>query len=843
MKTIRQSKFRVVSLLLLLILSMGHSTLLNLHAEERDAEYLAGLRARGLFSLAEIFCNESLARPDLSEKEKAELTIELSRVLAERALNAKNDRANALWDQAVQIPDEFTKANGNNPRVKLISAQAALVLLSRGETLRLQSEVSRENEETLKNSRIFLGQSIKRLETLIQETSTTVRLTPAQRRKGVKDFLTESEQLALNFNLQYQIARALQNLGQTYPDNSADRTDSMNRAVTYLKMLSDRPDAEITSWQSRLDLIRCARAKGLLDDALNLLNELHKSDPPDWITEPLTIEAVKILLANNQPAEALEIAKKHTTEKNSPEFDFALLSIHLKLWQNASEKKDQAKTIIEQQKVSQLVAKIRSQYQPYWGRRAVMAEAFYLTKTGSGTNDVAALTRAAENYFNSGKITESIASYDRASQSASAANDLNNAFKLGFTAAAICYQSKQFDSARDRFLVLAKIPHPQAGYAHLSAIQSESEIQKLKTSDQDLTIYATLLNEHITKWPLDQEGLWLAGRYYQSQKKWKEAIQAFRGIRSDNKHFNAAITAMSQSTYALLKQSGQTDLQKIENLKQAATDFEVFVFGPERRWPEKWSDGQRVAALEAARLWIHPLVLEYARAEKLLSAAIKNAATADAKWRTNARQTLITVYVGQGRFADAETILNEVQSAEPDTFLAMLESLDRALSPENLKDRKIVAAIAKLQIQSVDLLRKSGKPLTEKEQLKLNLIYASALERTGQAQRAGEILKDLSSKNKDRGDIQHAYAMHLSRQGSREHLERALKKWKEIETRNRQGTTDWFDAKYYLAEIHYRLGKKDLAKKIVTVTEIIYPKLGGDVMKKKFDKLKAVLNK
>ena len=54
-------------------------------AQSFDARFLDGLRERQLFSLAEKFCRDRLARPALPEPRRAELSIELSRCLTEEA--------------------------------------------------------------------------------------------------------------------------------------------------------------------------------------------------------------------------------------------------------------------------------------------------------------------------------------------------------------------------------------------------------------------------------------------------------------------------------------------------------------------------------------------------------------------------------------------------------------------------------------------------------------------------------------------------------------------------------------------------------------------------------------
>ncbi len=58
---------------------------------DEDARFVAGLRERRLFALAETYCNERLTNSQPSEIERIELTVELVRTYAEHALNSRGD--------------------------------------------------------------------------------------------------------------------------------------------------------------------------------------------------------------------------------------------------------------------------------------------------------------------------------------------------------------------------------------------------------------------------------------------------------------------------------------------------------------------------------------------------------------------------------------------------------------------------------------------------------------------------------------------------------------------------------------------------------------------------------
>ena len=93
--------FRLLCLALLAIAAAGPVGVAR--ADREDEVFLDGLRQRRLFSLAETFCRERLAEPDLGEAERAELVIELAQTKAQHALNTAPADRGPLWQEARQV--------------------------------------------------------------------------------------------------------------------------------------------------------------------------------------------------------------------------------------------------------------------------------------------------------------------------------------------------------------------------------------------------------------------------------------------------------------------------------------------------------------------------------------------------------------------------------------------------------------------------------------------------------------------------------------------------------------------------------------------------------------------
>ena len=78
---------------------------------------------------------------------------------------------------------------------------------------------------------------------------------------------------------------------------------------------------------------------------------------------------------------------------------------------------------------------------------------------------------------------------------------------------------------------------------------------------------------------------------------------------------------------------------------------------------------------------------------------------------------------------------------------------------------------------------------------------------------------------------------------SLEHLEtaeartKAVEEWRTVLRTVKQGSPEWFEARYHLARDHALLGKKDVAYELVATTAISYPALGGAEWRGRFEAL------
>ena len=112
-----------------------------LKADETHARYFEQLRSRSLFSLAEGYAIFRLSQSNLSPSLQTELTVELSRTLAEHACFLPEDQQQEFWRRARATVDDRRTKDETSPEVPLLAIQSAMVTVCEVEWLKIECEL------------------------------------------------------------------------------------------------------------------------------------------------------------------------------------------------------------------------------------------------------------------------------------------------------------------------------------------------------------------------------------------------------------------------------------------------------------------------------------------------------------------------------------------------------------------------------------------------------------------------------------------------------------------------------------------------------------------------------
>ena len=127
--------------------------------------------------------------------------------------------------------------------------------------------------------------------------------------------------------------------------------------------------------------------------------------------------------------------------------------------------------------------------------------------------------------------------------------------------------------------------------------------------------------------------------------------------------------------------------------------------------------------------------------------------------------------------------------------------------------------------------------LPEKKQLVL--IHAQAFIRLGDTNEALALLRKLAAEYSGDGKIQLQYADLLIEQSDVPSRREALKKYRVITRRARPESEQWFAAKYGEARTRLLLGNAQKAAQTIRTTQVLYPSLGGERWRERFEALLA----
>lgn len=818
-----------VCLLILLVTA----TELLAQQQSTDQVFLEGLRERRLYQLAEQFCRETLQRNDLSAEREVGLAIEWSRVLAARARELTPEENKAVWDEASNVLARFQREHRQNPKLLLVRIQAALLPLARGELLIEQAKLLIRNQAFLEAGRAEIRDAVRKLEDLEEEINKLLNQ-PRPPRGGPT--FSENELYSLLNNTRFQLGKAYQVRGESYPAGSADRIDAFNQAIKRFQTLAVREASRPEVWPARIAWAASLRLKGKTADAARLLASWQEEDSgSDRWSAVLKLETVRLLLAEDKLEDADRLLKRIPPTVSPAEVALEELKIQLARWQQAKAATITSQANYWQQQIGQSVRSIQREHGPYWGRKAAALEGRVLAKTSSTSGDSKMLARAASNYFLSKEYEAALEHYDLARNQAKQQGNNREAFNYGYTAAAIEQQRQQHAEAAERFLALAdEFPeHAQAPEAHHWAIYHTAQLVRNKAG-KTLEDYKGLLEQHVELWPQATTTPEMRSRLailLEIRKDWEQAARQYMAAVG---HTNPAKILVGLQRSALQHlESLPTPEAEANWAKEVATAFEGYVVTPNGNLPERWSDTQRQAALQASRFWMYGQVGNYSRGRELLTAALNDASQADAKWVGSAKLYLALAFAGQGQADEAATLLEQIGQGNPAELVQLLSTLSQMA-----EDNSLGPALARLQLRAVEMLRPKIEQLSKSQQQLLDVVSVRSTALL-EPKRGPGLYQSLYERYPRDADVLKEYAQYMGVQDDASLIRLAYDAWKKLERGSKSGSDRWLMAKYHQAKTLQELGLDQKALKTIQLTKVLYPDLPG--WKPQFERLEQSL--
>ena len=794
-----------------------------------DEKFLAGLTELKLYRLAEDFCRRELASTRIAEDRRARLTIELARALAGRALDSPRDVRQKLWQQAFELLANYGKSNPASGFLPLVEYRRVVMQLEQAQIVRQEAALAGGDGKSLEAARSGLRKAIKEILAL-EESLTTLSRSPHVAKDPTKG-LTASQVIALRDHTRYQLGRAYRNQAQTFPSDKPDRVNAVDQAVEVFVELAEMDSNAAFVWNSRIELVRCARLKGDFVSGEAATRKLLTLELPPKTQQALEAEHLRMLAS--QPdridqAQRLVAEARKAGRVQSGDLALAQLEVQVAAWRRAKKLMDAAQAAKELEAASATLAAIRAEFPGYWALRA--------GRLLDLTDQAAILVRSAATYFHQGRFDEAIAAYDRAALQAK--NDPARQFQYSLVAAKIEHQRGRWQDAISRYrkLSLAAPEQSAAAQTHLTAVQLAAS--KLKKGDK---LYEQLLVEHLAKWPQGSsaaEALVRQGELEEVRGRWSLAIGAYRAVSPSSPQYLQAVLGVARCVKPVISAAIAKGQRTDELAQDAAKYFENVVRGGASDWPARFNRVAQEATLAAARIRLQNVPGSETKVEELLNTAMSRAAEPTPNWRQEAQMLSVVALAMQGKANEARKLIGHVTSGSPAQLLTLLTGIHQASEASSGAQ---ATAMAQLQLDVIQLLEPHEAKLKADQRQALARRKADALAAAGRRDDALALYDKLAAANPKDGRLQEAHAQLLLEGDNRSQLELALARWRSIERRSKPRSARWLRAKYALALAHLKLGDKAQAKKVIALARVLSPELGGASMKQQFDALEQQL--
>lgn len=836
-------------------------------ANDTTRSYFEGLRQRHLFGIAEGYCLNRLSEPRLSDTDRARYTLELARTLAAHAMVAEGREQTELWNRAENTLTQVSKDHPHWADAPVFHAERARITAQKADLLYWQSKAVPHNEalhqsaaETLSLADSKLIEAEIQLKQLLKKSGANQNFT-VLKTATIRDTLLDFQLLIA----QTKIKQA--NLAEK---QSPQRNANLTAAIKILEPLSRRASTLQVTWLSKLALIKCDRMKGNAAVAARALESLVKENPPAYLNEPLFVESIRILLAEEKAQQAAaEIIKYRQDHKQySSELGYLEVDALLQLRKVALAKKQESLAEEIWRQIETRSQHLTNSQPGYWAQRTRMLvnQQNQIDQYGSR---ITQSLKQAQLLYSQGKMDQAIAAYDQVAAQAAEQGKADLAFELGFTSASLQLRAKQYQQAATQFQSLAHRfdTAPKAADASLLAAWCLGQLYTQSRTKSRRLAYTSALENVQTQFPNTDsayEADWMRARLEESRlqyskalvlyskipKKHSKAADAHLGIARCYENILLRLTSLKKPTKAWRQEA-------IDVLENFLADF------PDQK-NNALLQTQAEIALRLTRIYLNDAPPLYAKANRLLELILHKTKSTVAKlkqntehsessvsqttqeirkWNDLSNQALrlqIIALAGQGNPSAAQALVENLETAGTDELLSVLNGVSRInleLTPQ------VRHELGMLQLKAAEKLVSRRDELKPQQIQRLDLCLAEAYLAIDQPIRALEYYQSLLKQSPNDASLIKQVALLLERCGTKQCLQQAAQKWQSLIAAEKPGTLPWLEIRLHIIQTSFDSGDETKAKKLLGVTKLLYPDLGNADLKNRYDELQKRMKK
>ena len=655
---------------------------------EHDLSYVASLRQARLYRLSHQQGELLLENDGLTDQQRVQVVVEVSKTLAAQALNSRMPQREAFWQQTSEVISRELQIQQSVAGRLVLQAQQAFLSAQQSAWATREAEITARTEKDWEPVRVQLRQAIRGLQKVEQNLRSANLL--------AEQSIPDQQRLELSRNVQLQLGESYLLQAMTYAQSPRDRTSAATRALSYFEPLgASRLQDEIT-WQSRIGQIRCARILQRFSQAESLLQR-WASTPTDHLGE-FAAEGIRLAIETRNLEAALQLAGNQSNGTEDPEFQLARIEA---LVTAAKHARGTPNAPSYGQLASDIAASLAGDFGTYWGLRGEIQLTRLASEVNANSN---ALRTAAETMLRKDAPESAKQMFLKAAEKASEQESTSSQFEFLYKAALVDHREGRLQQAIDGLKSVAcSFPrHGQASEAHLlaifdaAALFQEFAASKNEQMQTSLRQYEELLDEHLRHWPqeksADQARIW-AGKLAQAKRHWARAAELYRGVSIDSAFEIEAYHELGKVLWQGTRSSSIREdevraqrnwmVARMENVREAA---------------------RQTLALEAARLAVHAEPKDYELALKLMKSIWRQ--ELEYNFKRDAGLLLILAAFGEGQSDLANTVFRELVPLPKDTLLKIL----RGLQPIR-QQRRSDPGLKSMTLEVLELLRNYEKQL------------------------------------------------------------------------------------------------------------------------------------
>ena len=782
-----------------------------------DQRFIAGLRVRRFFQLAEAFCERRLREGALTKRAEADGTVEWMRVLSDRASHSTSAERVAHWKRVREVAERFLAESVDHPWRIAVEAERTWLAFSELELERMEFEVRVPNDQANDDWRVRLQAVIRQfgdVENNLKMAIPIVERSPAGAEGPTAD---DWRELLRVITLQREIARRCQ--GSAYPKGSNDRKAILETVRDRASKLArgEPPDSEyairlsILEASCQRELEDYAGAKAILDRVLS-----------EELTDPLLIEAtserMKWFVDQGLPDEAIAILdapKVGRLVEQNASLSLVLFEALVARWR-ITNSRDPSLAKTQEGVISEELARLESQFGGYWASRAslLLASGGAVTSPSeqSGSEQQFVL-KSAEGVYLGGQVDQAIEMLDRASETAKAGN--RDWFPFRYKAARMLQEQTRHEEAAERLqaLVVEAPTHTLAAESQFLACWNFAQVAHKNPSR--LQAYKDSLDFHLKEFAASrfqpEVAIW-AAELAKSEGDWQKAMELGMSVSEQSPLFGRAILTLAESAPRAI--AAMEDSDKKQTSAEAAIAVLRLAFLDENGNPlPDWSDKSDVASIAVATLLVEFVPDGHEPAEVILNLLLERSNSLTARQKSEALALKVVAIAAQvGRMSEAKETLMQILNSTPADLVPLSQRLERLLVTLKSSAREELASLVVTTVEAI--LKREGK-LSASDRRRLQTARARALASMGKSRESLNAFEGLVREDPKDISAREGLATALTSNDDRESLERGLLEWRTIAQARSRGTEPWFRAKYEIARAQFRLGAKTEAAKLL----------------------------